>query len=130
MITLPENMDKECVRLCNAMNARPGIETFESCCGHSKEEYHIWYIVTDYNKRGLLALSRFLSFNYHAFGLPSNENPQSYWKIILDHMDISPQICFRLEGPIGDFEGADELAKLIEDHVADVIPYYNILLDK
>lgn len=127
MIVLPNNMDEECIRLCNAMNSLPGIETFESCCGHNKSKYYIWFIVTDYEKRGLLSLSRFLSVNYHLIGSSYSEE---YWKIILDHKDTSPQICFRLEGPVGDYAGANELAQLIEDHVGNHIPYYNIVFDK
>jgi len=37
------NMDKECIELCDAMNIIPGIETIESCCGHDKTPYHIWF---------------------------------------------------------------------------------------
>jgi hypothetical protein len=36
-------MDEECITLCDAMNSLPGIETLESCCGHGKNEYRIWF---------------------------------------------------------------------------------------
>ena len=35
-------MDKECIDLCTAINGLPGIETYESCCGHGKYPYSIW----------------------------------------------------------------------------------------
>lgn len=41
----PEDIDPECTTLCNALNHVPGIETFESCCGHGKHPKHpfgIW----------------------------------------------------------------------------------------
>ena len=40
-------MDPECVRLCDAMNALPVIRTTESCCGHGKSPYRIFFKVED-----------------------------------------------------------------------------------
>jgi hypothetical protein len=37
-------MDSECVPLCDALNNLPGIETFESCCGHGKSPFMIFFI--------------------------------------------------------------------------------------
>ncbi len=51
------NMDPECVRLCDAMNAFPGIRTVESCCGHGKKPYRIWF-----KARDLLVLPRLLYY--------------------------------------------------------------------
>ena len=44
-VHLPADVDSECRALCEAMNALPGIETVESCCGHGKEPFRIWFIV-------------------------------------------------------------------------------------
>jgi hypothetical protein len=41
-----ERMDKECVALCDAMNRIPGIQTYESCCGHGTSDFRIWFGVT------------------------------------------------------------------------------------
>jgi len=38
------NMDKESIKLCDAMNLMPGISTFESCCGHGEKPYHIAFM--------------------------------------------------------------------------------------
>ena len=38
-----DNMDKECIALCNAINKIPGLRTIESCCGHDEREYRIWW---------------------------------------------------------------------------------------
>jgi len=40
-------IDKECIALCTAMNNLPGIYTIESCCGHEKQPFRIWFKVTD-----------------------------------------------------------------------------------
>lgn len=39
----PPDIDKECVALCEAMNALPGIRTIESCCGHGERPFRIWF---------------------------------------------------------------------------------------
>jgi hypothetical protein len=36
-------LDKECVKLIEAMNTMPGIRTFESCCGHGDYPFRIWF---------------------------------------------------------------------------------------
>ncbi len=38
-----ECYDPEVVELCNAMNALPGITTLESCCGHGKIPFRIFF---------------------------------------------------------------------------------------
>ena len=38
-------IDKECVDLCDAINEIPGLRTTESCCGHGKTQYRIWFKV-------------------------------------------------------------------------------------
>lgn len=39
-----KDMDKECIKLFNAMNLMPGIQTTTSCCGHGKDTFNIWFI--------------------------------------------------------------------------------------
>jgi hypothetical protein len=38
-----KDIDHECVVLCEAMNKMPGIHTVQSCCGHGKDEFCIWF---------------------------------------------------------------------------------------
>jgi hypothetical protein len=38
------NMDQECIRLCDALNAMSGVRTFESCCGHGTHPFGIWFV--------------------------------------------------------------------------------------
>ena len=40
-----DEMDKECIDLCNAINRIPGLRTFESCCGHDKRGYKVFFMV-------------------------------------------------------------------------------------
>lgn len=40
-----EKMDSECVELCDALNSCPGIKTSESCCGHGKTPFRVWFSV-------------------------------------------------------------------------------------
>ena len=37
------NMDKECIPLCDALNSLPNVETIESCCGHCKDRFRIFF---------------------------------------------------------------------------------------
>lgn len=43
MKSLPDDIDPECITLCNAINSLPGLETFESCCGHGTEDFVIFF---------------------------------------------------------------------------------------
>ena len=36
-------MDKECIPLCDALNSLPDVETTESCCGHCKDRFRIFF---------------------------------------------------------------------------------------
>ena|ERR1700738_3769388 len=43
MANYPDDMDSECILLCDAMNALPGITTWESCCGHGTDAHRIFF---------------------------------------------------------------------------------------
>lgn len=122
---VPDGLDQEVRNLCIALNALPGIETFESCCGHGRKDHGYWicFYVTDYEARGLLTLSRLLSHNYHGH--------HQFFRIVLDHVDVRYQMCFRLEGDSNDetFMASEALAANIMALVKDRVDYYNILYD-
>ncbi len=40
---LPGDTDKECIPLCLLLNKLPGIQTIESCCGHRRDSFKIWF---------------------------------------------------------------------------------------
>ena len=51
-------MDKECINLCDAINSIEGLMTIESCCGHGKDNFQIYFVLSDlsgaYRMRHLL----------------------------------------------------------------------------
>ncbi|SRR6266566_507961 len=49
---LAEGLDRECVRLCEAMNAVPNIETCWSCCGHGRRSYGISFLASSLEALG------------------------------------------------------------------------------
>jgi len=50
----PNKMDPECVKLCRAINKIPGLQTTESCCGHGKDKFMIWFEVKSLKKLPIL----------------------------------------------------------------------------
>lgn len=51
----PKDIDKECIDLCDALNALPGIKTTESCCGHCMQRFLIFFECTDFKSLSILA---------------------------------------------------------------------------
>jgi hypothetical protein len=72
-------MDAEVLDLCNAMNALPGIETLESCCGHSAGPFMIFFRIKD-TQEGLFFLTRCVDRRYWKYGY--------LWKIELSVGDM------------------------------------------
>jgi len=63
-----EDMDSECIDLCNAMNALPNISTMESCCGHNESEFKIFFKCDNMDQKGLYFLSRSIDSRYFSYG--------------------------------------------------------------
>ena len=40
----PPDIDDGCILLCDAINSIPCLHTYESCCGHGIEPFHIWFL--------------------------------------------------------------------------------------
>ena len=47
-------MDEECIELCDKLNSLSSIETIESCCGHCKNPYMIFFNCYDFIRLGKL----------------------------------------------------------------------------
>ena len=78
-----EMMDPECILLCDALNSIFGLETIESCCGHGREPYRVFFKVKDLH--GLRVLGRLCSRNYSS-GL---------WRVVVDNSDSpSPDVAY------------------------------------
>lgn len=80
----PDDMDALCIGLCDCLNGLDGVRTFASCCGHCLTEYHILFRCDSMDS--LSILSRACSMNYAGDG----------WRIMIDHTDTRPCLCFRL----------------------------------
>jgi hypothetical protein len=51
----PEDMDTECIELCDILNSLPTVKTYESCWGHNKSNYIVFFTVTDWRSISFLA---------------------------------------------------------------------------
>ena len=97
----PKSMDKECIPLCDALNALPGIETFESCCGHLKRPFVVFF--TAQKIEDLRPILIALVF-------------ESAWDMNVAWASSSDGVFFWLTGPAGVADGpsgADSLARII-----------------
>jgi len=81
---LPFDMDDECIELCNILNILPGVTTFESCCGHCKHQYYIWFYCNSIDT--LSRLGRATERNYS----------DGKWEVVVDSTDTSPYGVFWL----------------------------------
>ena len=77
-------MDKECIELCDTLNSLPGLKTFESCCGHLKACYSIWFFCDNIDT--LSRLGRTVEKNYS----------DGKWEIVVDSTDTHPRGVFWL----------------------------------
>ncbi len=114
-------LDREVKHLCTAMNRLPGIVTTESCCGHGKQPYRIWFWCESITSAGLRTLARATCDRYYGM----------QWQISIDHGDVTP-VHFLLEAPKGPstFEDAENLATILDEHVERKTGGYNILFDE
>lgn len=104
-IKLPNDIDYFCIDLCNLLNRLPGVQTFESCCGHGTQPYCVWFRCDNIDT--LSRLGRAVNKNY------SDGN----WEIVIDSCDGDPRGVFwlRSKGPWHRTELNDSLGHLIEN---------------
>ena len=57
-----EEFDKECVELCKTLNNMDNVETTESCCGHLKDKFVIFFRCDNFST--LAKISRSVNENY------------------------------------------------------------------
>lgn len=55
-------MDRECISLCDALNSIEGVRTYESCCGHGKDNFEIFMKITDWD--ALFFINRCIDCRY------------------------------------------------------------------
>lgn len=88
IIKLPYDTDEECVDLCNLLNTLPGLETIESCCGHCRELYMVFFRCD--NLDTLTRLGRAVDKRYSDYN----------FEIVLDTCDSNPKNRFWLRSRI------------------------------
>ena len=111
LIDIPyDDIDKEIVELCRALNSIDGVETVESCCGHGERECHIWLTIRDIQTLNKLC---FHCFNREYFWelITDVADPHRDWKM-LHFLLKSKTICYQ-----GDF---DELAERLNKRKDDI----------
>jgi len=116
MMKLPDDIDEECQKLCEVINRFPGIQTICSCCGHNKTPFHIWFTA-----KSLICLPELL---YWFDGCHCGYYD---WQIFVETDCAKSPVHFCIEGPVGAYKQADEIATLIvknddcEKHIDDEI---------
>ena len=56
------NMDKECIQICDALNSISDVHTTESCCGHCKDRFMVFF--TCNNPHSLAIIARVFDRRY------------------------------------------------------------------
>lgn len=99
-----DGMDPECVPICDALNALPGIETFESCCGHGKSAFVVFFTAEHCQQ-----LAPVLD------GIASLAERWREWKIVPGGFPRCPRVTFCLEGPVNGADEAMRIASILRD---------------
>lgn len=104
----PEGLDPECYQLCEAINLLPGIRTIESCCGHGKHPFRIWF-----ETEGLEYLPHALYyFAWCHCGFRG-------WTVIAQTDCAMSPVMFMIEGPCGEeaYKQANKIASILEKSI-------------
>lgn len=109
-------MDKECIALCDKLNSLSDIETTESCCGHCKQPYMIFF--NCYNFIRLGKLFRCVNRNYS----------DGKWRIECCCSDRSP-ICGFLLTSKEPFNSNEEMMKSVNSLIENIDYWENPIFD-
>lgn len=107
-----ESMDVECIDICDALNSMKGIMTNESCCGHNREPFRVWF-----SCQSLEPLKFIQSCIDKRYWIHGEE-----WSIRLSISDTKPFLNFVLESKSKDL-------KTIVDQVESMIDILNYFLN-
>ncbi|KKL56769.1 hypothetical protein LCGC14_2242080 [marine sediment metagenome] len=105
-------IDPECVNLCVALNTLNGITTQESCCGHGDDPFRIWFVSDTIES--LASLMEILAKT-------GKHNVTSPWTVTViieywSHKRRAHPVVLLLEGPVGGYKEAEDVATLILEH--------------
>jgi|SRR5579862_6344814 len=114
----PEDIDKECVAICQAMNFLPGLSTIESCCGHGKTPYWIFFRLDEESSEGLMFGLPMLLYSMRHF---KEDCHTSRWQVLVDTDCLGDAATFRLQGPVGtqSVKESKEMAKFLKTVLKD-----------
>lgn len=112
-----EYMDKECIELCDILNTLPGLKTFESCCGHLKDRYSIWFLCDNIDT--LSRLGRAVCKNYS----------DGKWEIVVDSTDTRPRGVFWLR-TLAPFASQDEMGQSLSDLISNIKHWFKAEFDE
>lgn len=110
------NMDKECIKLCDILNSITSIDTFESCCGHLKDRYSIWFFCNDIIT--ISRLGRCVERNYS----------DGKWELLVDPTDTHPNGVFWLRSKVP-FQSYDEMEKSVNELCNGIQHWFNTEFD-
>ena len=110
-------MDKECIELCDTLNTLPGLKTFESCCGHLKDRYSIWFFCDNIDT--LSRLGRAVDKNYS----------DGKWEIVVDSTDTRPRGVFWLRTLVP-FASQDEMEQSLSGLIAIIKHWFKAEFDE
>ena len=108
-VQLPSDMDKECIALCECLNDLPKIQTEESCCGHLKEPFRIWFRCSSFTYLAIIA--RAVDWRY--------AGTNQVWKLLSVTSDAQPRFKFLLESE-NEYESYEDMiadTKQIADNI-------------
>ena len=104
---LPKDIDRECISLCNAINRFKGLRTIESCCGHNKYPYHIWFKASNF--KSLPPMLYYLDICHCGRG---------GWSVIVYTDCAMSSVIFMIEGPVGEvgYKDSEYIAGLMNEY--------------
>lgn len=103
IVKLPKDMDEECVSLCKTLNLLPGIYTRESCCGHLKEPFRIFFRCSSFTS--LAVLARAIDNRYCGMS--------KVWSVLAETADKEPRFNFQLTSVVA-YNSKEEMDKDVE----------------
>jgi len=89
-------MDSECIPLCDALNQRAGLTTFESCCGHGRSKFIIFFVANKVEDLRPV--------------LESMAGREQFWHLRVHCAANSGEIYFELSGPTNAAQLTQEFA--------------------
>jgi hypothetical protein len=109
-------IDEECIELCDKLNSLSSVETLESCCGHCKNPYMIFFKCYDFIRLG--KLYRCVNRNYS----------DGKWRIEVFGSDVQPCYEFILTSK-EPFNSKEEMTESVNNLIENIDYWENPIFD-